>query len=223
MASTVKEELDRANPGNLADLLRLAKLGKALEQTAPRTEAATVTANIATLTRPARTLLSVFITAAGANTGEADISKKETIPPAAGDCAINEDGNLLFAAADVVTACEVTYIPVEGDLITESIPVTAGGVGTFVNSKRCIQIVSASLVAPAATPGAKTPVARGTLVGALAAGECAVQLGGTTIQFVAAEAAAACTATVSYYAFPGVGTGAEDTIGDRVDAAFTPV
>jgi len=219
MPTTVKEELNNARPNNIADMQRLLVLGDALE-VLPRTEQLVPTANIATPSRPARTILSCFIVAAGANTGEADVSKKETVPPLAGNCAINEDGNIQFAAADAVTLCEVTYVPLEGELIEdEIINVTAGGVGTLLASKSSIQIVSATLNAPAATPGAKTAVVRGTLVGALAAGQFAVQLVGTTLAFVAAEAGVACTATVSYYAYPGVGTATADA-GSRLDAAF---
>jgi len=219
MSSTVKAELNKSNPNNVSDLLRLLEAGRTLE-VLPRTEQLAVTAHIATPSRPARTILSCFITAAGANTGEADVSKKETIPPAAGDCAINEDGNIQFAAADVVTECEVTYVPVEGELVEdEIIAVTAGGLGTLSGSKGAIQIVSATLNAPAVTPGAKVPEARGTAAGALAGSGCAVTLDGNGVQFVAAEAAVACTATVSYYAFPGVGQ-AKDDAGTRLEASF---
>jgi hypothetical protein len=218
---TVREGLNRGNPNDLGNLNNLAVMGDGLSQNGPRTEQLVVAAHIATPSRPARTILSCFIVAAGANTGEADISKKETVPPLAGDCAINEDGNIQFAAADAVTACEVTYIPVEGVLIEdEIIPVTAGGVGTLLANRSSVQIVSASLNAPAATPGAKTAVVRGTLVGALGAGEFAVQFAGTTLAFVAAEAGVACTATVSYYALPGVGDAAVDTFGGRLEADY---
>ena len=61
---------------------------------------------------------------------------------------------------------------------------------------------------------------RGTLVGALGAGEFAVQFAGTTLAFVAAEAGVACTATVSYYALPGVGDDDVDTFADRLEADY---
>lgn len=220
MASTVKAELNKANPNNVADLERLAKLGSGLS-VVPRTEQLAVAAHIATPSQKAKQILSCFIVAAGANQGHAGIAASETTP-AAGNCAINELGNIQFAAADAVTLVEVTYVPIEEDLITEEIPVTLGGVGTLNDGKSCAQIVSATLNAPAATPGAKTAVARGTLVGALGAGEFAVQFDGTTLAFVAAEAGVACTATVVYHAFPSVGNGSETALGDRLDAAYTP-
>jgi len=220
MASTVKAELDKANPNNLPDLNRLTKMGKALA-VAPRTELVAVAGDIAVLAQPAKALISVYVVAAGANTGHSTIVESETAP-AAGESAINELGNVAFNAADAVTLIEVTYTPIEEDLFTEDIPVTAGGVGTLNDGRSSAQIVSATLNAPAVTPGAKVAVARGTLVGALAPGGFAVQFDGTTLAFVAAEAGVACTATVVYHAFPGVGTGSETALGDRLDAAYTP-
>ena len=220
MASTVKVELDKANPNNLPDLNRLTEIGKALA-VIPRTELLVVAANVATPSQRVGNIQRCFVVAAGANTGWIGIAASETTP-AAGNCAVDPLGDIEFAAADAVTLVEVTYLPIEEDLITEDIPVTAGGVGTLNDTKSSAQIVSATLNAPAATPGAKVAVARGTLVGALAAGQFAVQFDGTTLAFVAAEAGVACTATVSYHAYPSVGTGSETALGDRLDADFTP-
>jgi hypothetical protein len=220
MASTVKVELDKANPNNLPDLNRLVKMGKGLA-VVPRVERLAVAAHVATPSQKVSQILGCFIVAAGANQGWAGIAASETTP-AASNCAVDQDGNVEFAAADAVTLVELTYLPIEEDLITEVIPVTAGGLGTFNDGRASRQIVSAALNADATTPGAKTVVARGTVVGALGAGECAVQFDNTTIQFVAAEAGVACTATVSYHAFPGIGLGAETALGDRLDAAYTP-
>lgn len=215
MASTVKRELDKANPNNLPDLLRLAKAGKGLA-IAARTERVAVASHLAELSQPAKAIVSCFAVA-GTSTGyKTPVATEST--PGAGEVAINELGNAEFAAADAVTDCEITYIPIEEDLFTEVIPVTAGGVGTFVDSKSCAQIVSATLNAPAATPGAKTIVARGTAVPG--AGQAAVALDGTNIQFVAAEAGVACTANVTYHAFPSIGDGAETSLGDRLDADY---
>lgn len=218
MASTVKAELDKANPSNVPDLQRLALMGRGLAECVARTERLTVTANVATPDVPARQILRCRAVTGG-TTGNCTVVAPETTPIAT-QCAVDPLGRIEFAAADGVTACEVTYIPQEGDLVTgEVIPVTAGGVGTFLNGKACGQIVSAVLNAPAATPGAKTVVARGTAVPG--AGNVAVTDAGTTIQFQAAEAAAVCTATVSYYAFPHVGT-AREAFGERLDGVFTP-
>jgi len=215
MASTVKDELDKANPNNLPDLMRSAVAGAGFATCIPRTELLAVAANVAVPAVPARQVVRCMASAAG-TPGECTPVLAETVPIAT-QCACDPLGQIEFAAADVVTECQVTYMPVEGELITETIPVTAGGVGTFNAGKVCEQIVTAVLNAPAITPGAKVVVARGTAVPA--GGQCAVTFGGLTIQFVPGEATAICTADVVYYALPGVGT-ATGGFGSRLDAAY---
>jgi len=219
MASTVQAELNVSNPSVAPVLGQLAELGDGLAQCTVRSELLAVTADIATPTRKARVLAAVYIVAAGANHGPAILDLAYSGTPGAGHCLINEDGDIEFANADAVTSCEVHYIPIEGELITETIQVTAGGVGTLNNARSAIQLVSFETHAPAATPAAKTMMERGILVGALGAGEAALQFDGTTIASVAAEAAAACTATVVYYAFPGVGTSTQNGFQGRLEAA----
>jgi hypothetical protein len=219
MADIVKDQMDIANPANLADLQRLAELGKGLA-IMPRMERLAVATNVATPSRPAVNVLACYALV-GTTLGHKLPVATETTP-AAGQVAVDLLGRIVFAAADAVTACVVVYVPVEGELISERIQVTAAGVGTMNSSKGVAQMVSASLVAPAVTAGAKTLVARGTLVGGLAAGQYAVQHSGLTLAFVAAEAGVACQADVVYYAVPGVGTGSGTPFGDRLEAAFEP-
>lgn len=216
MASTVQEELNRANPNNLPDLARLAELGDGLAQISARTERVAVAANFATLSRPARAILRAW-SRAGGTTGTLVPVAPETTP-GAGQCAIDENGRIECAAADAVTSLEVTYIPLEGALIEETIPVSAAGVGTLNNARSAVLMVSAELFAPAAVPGAKTQRPRGTAVPA--AGQFALQADGETVNFAGADCGADCTATVSYYAFPGVGAGTSDTFGERLEADF---
>lgn len=213
MSSTVKAEMSRANPNQLANMANLSKLGDGLALMA-RTELVTVAANVGPLTIPGMAVLACYVTAGGA-TGEFTVVDRNAVP-GAGEVAINADGNLAFNAADAVTEAEVVYVPVEGESFTETIPVTAAGVGTLLQTRRAIQLTAATLLAPAATPGAKDLEARGTAVPG--AGGAALQDGGDTVQFVAAEAGAACTATVTYLAFPGQGEGTEDGFGDRLEA-----
>jgi hypothetical protein len=97
---------------------------------------------------------------------------------------------------------------------------TATNLGTFPNDRRASQLLQVTLNAPAATPGDKDIVARGTLPGALGAGECALQADGLTIGFLAAEVTADCTASVTYIAFPGIGVGSRLTFGERLEADY---
>jgi len=219
MASTVKAELDKANPNNVADLFRLAKIGSGLAVT-PRSELVTVASHLGTLSQPAAAILHCYATV-GTTMGVMHPVASLTTPSTT-ECAVNEAGQVEFAAGDAVTAAEVTYVPIEEDLITETIPVTAGGLGTFNASKSCAQLVSATLNSPASVAGLNTALDRGTLIGVLATTQCAVQFAGTTVQFYATDAGSVCTADVVYHAFPGVGTGSKTALGDRLDATYTP-
>ena len=220
MASTIKAELDKANPVNTPDLFRLSKVGSGLAVSARyfSDTIAVVTANILTLPATAKGMQIIwcYARAAGAP-GEIAVAAAETTP-GAGNCARNQIGDVEFAAADAVTEAEVIYIPVEGDLVTETIPVTAGGAGTFNGTKRGLLLMSATLNAPGAAPGVKIVNDRAT---ASAAGNCALTLLGTGVTFNAADCTAACTADVTYYAAPGIGN-QENGLGARLDTAFTP-
>jgi len=222
MASDVFTELDKANPNNVPDLLRLGKAGSGLHQTVARFHTdtvGTVTANILTLPTgaKARQILRCWVTVGG-STGNKTVAVAEATP-GAGACAVNQNGDIEFAAADAVTQAEVTYIPVEGELVSETIPVTAGGAGTFLRSKRATMLMSASLNAPAAAPGASIIDDRGT---GAAAGHAQLTVAGTGVEFNAADCTAVCSADVTYYAVPGVGTGVDDDFGARLEADFTP-
>ncbi len=219
---TVREGLNRANPNDLANLNNLARMGDGLALVA-RHEIVTVAANIGVLpdTAKAKAVLGCYVQA-GAATGYFTAIDTDAAP-AAGEVAINPLGNLAFNAADAVTEIEVIYIPVEGRLIEDEIITVANAteIGTLLAGKGCTQLVAATLNAPAATPGAKTVVARGTLPAALGAGECAVQDDGHGIGFLAAEVGPAdVTATVTYFAQPGVGDDAVDGFANRLEADY---
>lgn len=217
---TVRTELNVANPNTLPENCNRAVLGDGLALL-PRTEIITVAAatDIGTLpaTAKAKAILSCYVTDPTA-VNYCTVALTDAAP-AAGEVAINPLGDIVFNAADNVLECELVYIPVEGELVTETIPVAATGTGTLNNGRSASQLVSATLIAPAATPGDKVVEARGTAVGAVGAAGVCVDFSGVLINFAAAEAAAACTALVSYWALPGVGTGTQLSIGDRLEAA----
>lgn len=221
MASTVKAELDKANPNILPSAAQAALLGTGLGACVARTfsgTVGTVTANILTLPvgAKARQILRCFVCTTGAAGAGDKVVVAAEATPIAGQCSVTQSGDVEFAAADAALDVEVTYIPVEGELVTETIPVTAGGAGTFLQGKRATMLMTATLNAPGAAPGAKIIDDRGT---ASAAGHAALTVAGTGCVFNAADCTAACTADVTYYAVPGVGV-AEDSFGERLEAAF---
>jgi hypothetical protein len=213
MATTVRDEIDNGNPEVLPGAMQMAGAGRILDL-APRSEVVAVVGDHATLSKPARQVLRCFASAAG-SPGEKTTAVAEATPPA-GNCAVDPAGGVEFAAADTVTEAEVTFVPIEDvDIVDETIPVTAGGVGgPLLQSRRGWLLVAATLNAPAVAPGAKTVMARGT---ASAAGQAALTDAGTGVTFNVADCGSATTATVSYAAFPGVGTGAELEAGARLD------
>lgn len=204
MSETCQAQLDKANPNTIADNLRTARIGRALAML-PWFERVAVAANVGPLTRPAKAILSCIATAAGTPAQLIAITP-ESAAPAAGQCCVDPDGNVLCAAADVVTEIEVIYQPVIGDLVTETVAVAAGGLSAaMANGKQIHQLVTATLDALATLPGVKTVVARGTA--APAATTMATTFAGTMVQFAPADCVGACNATITYYTTPGEGTG----------------
>lgn len=216
---TVRTKLNTANPNELAGNCQSAELGDGLAIIA-RTAVVTVAAatDIGTLpaNAKAKAILSCYVTDPTALNYM--VVALTDAGPAGGEVAIDPEGNIIFAAGDNVLECELVYIAVEGELVTETIPVVAAGTGTLLNGRSATQLVSATLIAPAATPGVKVVEARGTAVGAVGAAGVCVDFSGVDINFAAAEVTAICTADVVYWALPGVGVGTQDSFGDRLEA-----
>jgi len=109
MSFYVKDALDRGAPVDLADNVKVAKLGTMLYNlcTPVEAEAVTVSANVGTLAYLPSSVLGVRSTA-GSTKGHIQIPAGSV--PNAGEVAVNyATGALTFAAADSVTACVVTY------------------------------------------------------------------------------------------------------------------
>jgi len=216
---TVRTELNKANPNQLAANCQAATLGDGLAlmaRTAVVTVAAATDIGALPATAKAKAIVSCYVSDPTALNYM--VVALTDAAPAAGEVAITPEGDVIFNAADNVLECELVYIPVEGELITETIPVVAAGTGTLLGGRRASQIVSATLIAPAATPGVKVVEARGTAVGAVGAAGVCVDFSGVDINFAAAEVTAICTALVSYWALPSVGV-TPDGFGDRLAAA----
>lgn len=201
MARSIQTILDESNPNKAPDALHGVKAGTALAAV-PRFVVGTVTSHVLTLPNNAKAaaVISAY-SRAGTLTGQLT-PVKNAAAVATTQVGINPAGNILFATADAVTSAEVVYMPQEGDLVTETIPVTSGGIGSPLASKNAIRLISANLVTGSST-GAKTVVARGS---SPSAGEAC--LGNTgTILFNSTDAGASGgTATVTYIACPGVGS-----------------
>lgn len=215
MSRTVEEVLDEANANKLPTAAQVALLGRALRLNAAQFFAGAVAGNELELPETAKGAAVLSVWTQGGAGGYKAIDARETAAPAAGHCAITELGNIRFAAADAITDAEAVYAPIEGDMIEESIPVTAAGVGTLLQGRAAVLLLSAEITAGAA-PGAVVVDPRAT---AVAAGHAAVAADGQ-IAFAAADiGAGGGTATVRYIARPSEGTGVNDSLLDRLASA----
>lgn len=204
MSRTLRSALNESNPNKVADGLHAVLAGDALAAS-PAFVSGTVSANLLSLPNAQKALAVLFCFArAGGVTGQlAPISTGTT--PAAGQVGISPTGNIEFAAADAITAVDVVYLPAQGEVVTETLPVVAN-VATPAQSKRALVLLSATALVGGST-GAKTVDFRGA---AAAAGEAAVTATGT-IAFAGADAVT--SAEVTYIAAPGVGV-AQDGLAD---------
>ena len=108
----------------------------------------------------------------------------------------------------------MNYLPYEGDLITEQIVVLATDIGTLLQGKQGVQLISVNVDAGAITGPAVLEL-RGATPGAL---EVALSAAGNTLIFHADIEAT--LATVTYIAAPGIGTGVSDALHTILDATF---
>jgi len=210
MSRSLRTVLNESNPNKISDAMKAVRVGDALA-VLPRRIAAAVVAHVLVLPEDAKAavILQCLVTAGGVTGRFTAVSADAT--PATTECGVNAAGNIQFLAADAVTLAEVVYVPMEGGVVEDLLPVAAD-VGTFLQSRKAQQLLAVTATAGGA-PGVKTLV---TLRGATpAAGSCAINLLGTGVVFAAADAITACTAR--YVAQPGVG-GAPGPIGSVLDA-----
>lgn len=212
--STVREILNVANPNNLPSALQTAKVGDALTLVNAFARGAIV-ANVFALpnARKAIKILSI-VALSGGVTGYLILDAGDAVP-AAGHASITSSGDIQVAAADAITAVEVTYVVCEGELITETIP-AAASVGTFLAAKAARLLISAQIVT-GVTPGTQEVIDVRTTA-APAAGHAALNALGTGVVFNAANVVAG-TVLVTYIAAPGVGA-AGPALDTRLETTF---
>jgi hypothetical protein len=211
MARALATVLDESNPNKIPSALQSAKAGAAMRLT-PAFREGTVAAHTLTLPETAK---AGHVMRAFARTGAAPGYKTETAPetaaPGVGLCAVTPTGNILFNAADAVTAAEVVYEPLEGEVLQDTVPVTAS-VATLAQSRRAVILLSVNVTAGLVL-GLKTVNARGTA--APAATNAALSNAGNTVVFNAADVVTG-TATVRYIAVPGAGNGSTASLSNRL-------
>lgn len=198
MGRLLRAALNESNPNKLPSAGQAVLLGDALS-ISTATIAGVVTAETLALPLDAKCLqvVSCFVTS-GIATGYF-VPAALGAAPAVGEVGVSPAGDIVFNIADVVTAVEVVYLPIEGDAFTETLPV-ASSAALIPQSKSGYMLVSCDLVTGLA-PGVKTPVLRGS---APAAGEAAISTDGLQIDFNVADVIDG-SCVVTYLAFPGTG------------------
>jgi len=195
MSRPLQTALTESNPNKLAAAMHDLDAGQAFKLVT-RTERVTVTANVATLSAPAKAILACY---ASAGTAPGFKTPLQTGTPSAGQVAVGPSGTAVFNGTDAITVAEVVYVAVEGEPVTEEIDVTSN-VGSGFASKTGALLVAAESLAGTLT-GALTIVARGATP---TTGQAAL---GATGTFVFAGADAVTRARVTYYPFPDAAAG----------------
>lgn len=214
MTRNLRAALNESNPNKLPTASQLLPMGNALSLLSLLAVDA-VASNVLVLPeeQKAGQVLRAYARTGGAPGYKTVVAPETT--PAAGQCAITASGDVAFAAADAVTSAEVIYAPAEGEVFEDTVDV-AGSAATLSQSRRALQILSVEVVT-GLIPGAKTPVARGSVP---AAGEAALNAAGTGVAFNAADVVAG-RATIRYRAVPGVGAGASPSIASSLRATVS--
>jgi hypothetical protein len=211
MSRSVRAVLNESNPSLVAMAEQVLPLGDAMALI-PRTIFSAVTSNVIVLPNiaKARAVLKCFVRA-GTLTGYlTPISSEAT--PTTGQVGVSQTGDIEFASADAVTSAEVTYEPIEGDVVVETISVVAGtGVGTLLASKNALLLISATVLT-GTTLGAK--IVDDRAASAPATGHAKLNLLG---QATFAVADAVTQASVTYIATPGIGA-ADPSVGTQLDS-----
>jgi len=195
MPRTLRDALNEANPNHVPDGLQRLPAGEAFGLI-PRTEVVSIVSNVATLSVPALRLISVYGQTAAAY---ATIVAPEATP-AAGEATVNAKGQLAYTVANQVA--EVTYIPVEGTIVTEVVQVAAS-VGSFLGGKKSQKVLSVEVVTGLVL-GAKGVLARAATA---TSGNVSLRADGSGVSFNAADVVTG-TARVTYVATPTQTVGA---------------
>ena len=198
MPKSLRTVLNEANPNKLPSAGQVLPLGEALAF-APRTVRGAVVGDALVLAENAKAavILQCFVAAGGVTGRFTPVSEDDT--PATTQCGISAGGDVVFLAADAVTVAEVTYVPLEGTVFEDLVTVAAD-IGTLLQGRRAAVLLRAEALTGGAV-GVEAIVLRGATPGA---GEAAVTLLGTGVEFAAADAVT--SARVRYIAQPGTGT-----------------
>lgn len=193
MSRTLRASLNEANPNLVPTDLQRAKAGDALALI-PAFAAGAVASDILVLPENAKAAQVLRCWAAGPDAYLLPVAQEST--PGAGEVAVAPNGDLIFAAADSVTAAEVVYVAMEGEVFEETLPVAASAL-EFPQGRTASVLLECEVIT-GVVPGTETVIAR---AGTPAATEAALTADGSGVAFNVADVIAG-TARVKYIAQP---------------------
>lgn len=177
MARILRDALNEANPNKIASALQELQCGSAFGAV-PVWFNGSVTSDVMSLPVKAAFGLIAYATAGGL-TGVKTYTTGAVGP---GTFILNGQGNAVFFNADGVTAAEIFYVPVQGEVYEETVPVTSSS-ASFTGSRASVLLLSAEVV-DGLSPGSKVISLRGA---AATAGAAALSVAGTSVVFSATD------------------------------------
>jgi len=209
MSETIKQSINRADLNTLADELRKLGFGdmlRALPTTLRRKATAaspdhpvTEFAIVLPADAKAESIVRAYAIAGAGTLGPLAIVADGAVP-AAGECSVAPNGDLVFAAADAWTSVDVTYQPVKADQFTFTGPVVPGtgemALPVPATAAGVVALQSANALVGTST-GVKAVAANGA---APAAGKANLSLAKSQVQFAVADAVSSATVVLSLVA-----------------------
>lgn len=198
--STLKDALNRTQPGTLADALRLLSFGDILRAlitylfgAAPAVGNSYVGVTVQAITLPndAKCLKVERLYARGGTGTKGPLALSADNSPGAGEYYVTPTGDITFYATDAWTILDLVYIPEKGEMVERSaVPVAAHSA-----------TIPADLVARGVVLAAEIESLAGTLVAkmivdppgtSVATGHAALDLPKATVKFASADAVTSC-------------------------------
>lgn len=210
MSRSLRAILNESNPNRLPNALQLARAGDFLARV-PRTRRFAVSSNKIVLPENAKAeqILNCYVTA-GTVSGRFSAVYDST--PATTQISTDAIGDLVFLSTDAVTEAEVTYLPFEGEIVEEIVPVVSN-LASPSGSRRILVALYAEALVGTVT-GVKILDDRATAAPATL--HAAQNKLGTGILFNAATDVVT-SAKIRYVATPGFGV-AKPALGVNLDA-----
>ena len=212
MSRTLRAGLNESNPNHIDIFTQEARFGDFLARM-PRFRRVAVVNNKIVLPDDAKAeqVLNCYVTA---GTVSGRFSPVYDSTPATTQVSTDAVGDIVFLSTDAVTEAEITYLPFEGELVEETVPVVSN-LASASASRRILCAVRAEALA-------------GTVVGVKAlqdraatpsTGQAAQNKLGTGVLFATADAVT--LAKIKYIACPGIGS-ALPALGVNLDSVTRP-